>query len=168
MSKKVKDKWKQYLLDEEKDYSVEQLIEKFKYAVSYLKSHHIRIVHEMFTDPGIVDKKYHLSDKDKEVYAKSFEKEGYAPQDCNTIIKVMDAVYHVLDISKEEARQFTLYIAENHLTLTDAIERKYHLSLSEYDDYMEVVLMPYVNYCGRKALQLGKELVEILAVVFAE
>ncbi len=56
MSKKVKDKWKQYLLDEEKDYSVEQLIEKFKYAVSYLKSHHIRIVHEMFTDPGIVDK----------------------------------------------------------------------------------------------------------------
>lgn len=109
-----------------------------------------------------------MSDKDKEVYAKSFEKEGYAPQDCKTIIKVMDAVYHVLDISKEEARQFTLYIAENHLTLTDAIERKYHLSLSGYDDYMEVVLMPYVNYCGRKALQLGKELVEILAVVFAE
>ena len=80
----------------------------------------------------------------------------------------MDAVYHVLDISKEEARQFTLYIAENHLTLTDAIERKYHLSLSEYDDYMEVVLMPYANYCGRKSLQLGKELVDILAVVFAE
>lgn len=168
MSKKVKDEWKQYLLDEKEDYSVEQIIEKFKYAVSYLKSHHIRIVPEMFTDSGIVDKKYHLSDKDKKVYAKSFEKEGYAPQDCKTIIKVMDAVYHVLDISKEEARQFTLYIAENHLTLTDAIERKYHLSLSEYDDYMEVVLMPYVNYCGRKALQLGKELVDILAVMFAE
>lgn len=170
MSKKVKDEWKQYLLDEEKDYSVEQLIEKFKYAVSYLKSHHLRIVPEMFTDsdPDIVDEKYHLSDKDKEVYAKSFEKEGYAPQDCKTIIKVMDVVYHTLDISKEEARQFTLYIAENHLTLTDAIERKYHLSLSEYDDYMEVVLMPYANYCGRKSLQLGKELVDILAVVFAE
>ena len=71
MSKKVKDEWKQYLLDEEKDYSVEQLIEKFKYAVSYLKSHHLRIVPEMFTDsdPDIVDEKYHLSDKDKEVYA---------------------------------------------------------------------------------------------------
>ena len=50
----------------------------------------------------------------------------------------------------------------------NAIERKYHLSLSEYDDYMEVVLMPYANYCGRKSLQLGKELVDILAVVFAE
>lgn len=40
MSKKVKDEWKQYLLDEKEDYSVEQIIEKFKYAVSYLKSHH--------------------------------------------------------------------------------------------------------------------------------
>lgn len=168
MSKKVKDEWKQYLLDEKEEYSVEQIIEKFKYAVSYLKSHHMRIVPEMFTDPGILDKKYHLSDKDKEVYAKSFEKEGYAPQDCKTIIKVMDAVYYVLDISKEEAKQFTLYIAENHLTLTDAIEKKYRLSLSEYNDYIEEVLMPYANYCGRKSLQLGKELVDILAVVFAE
>ena len=43
MSKKVKDEWKQYLLDEKEDYSVEQIIEKFKYAVSYLKSHHIVI-----------------------------------------------------------------------------------------------------------------------------
>lgn len=168
MSKKVKDEWKQYLLDEKEEYSVEQIIEKFKYAVSYLKSHHMRIVPEMFTDPGILDKKYHLSDKDKEVYAKSFEKEGYVPQDCKTIIKVMDAVYYVLDISKEEAKQFTLYIAENHLTLTDAIEKKYRLSLSEYNDYIEEVLMPYANYCGRKSLQLGKELVDILAVVFAE
>lgn len=168
MSKKVKDEWKQYLLDEKEECSVEQIIEKFKYAVSYLKSHHMRIVPEMFTDPGILDKKYHLSDKDKEVYAKSFEKEGYAPQDCKTIIKVMDAVYYVLDISKEEAKQFTLYIAENHLTLTDAIEKKYRLSLSEYNDYIEEVLMPYANYCGRKSLQLGKELVDILAVVFAE
>lgn len=33
MSKKVKDEWKQYLLDEKEDYSVEQIIEKFKYAV---------------------------------------------------------------------------------------------------------------------------------------
>ena len=170
MSKKVKDEWKQYLLDEEKDYSVEQLIEKFKYAVSYLKSHHLRIVPEMFTDsdPDIVDEKYHLSDKDKEVYAKSFEKEGYAPQDCKTIIKVMDAVYHVLDISKEEARQFTLYIAENHLTLTDVIERKYGLSLKECNEYKESILLPYADYYAKKVIQEGWTLMITLAEIFSD
>lgn len=166
MSKKVKDEWKQYLLDEKEDNSAEQVIEKFKYAVSYLKLHHMRIVPEMFTDSDIIDEKYCLSDKDKELYANLFEKEGYTSQDCKTIVKVMDAAYHALDISKEEARKFTLYIAENHMTLTDAIERKYNFSLSKYDDYIEVVLMPYVSYCARKAIQEGLTLIEILSKAF--
>lgn len=165
MSKKVKDEWKQYLLDEEKDYSVEQITERFKYAVSYLRLHHIRIVPEMFTDPDIVDEKYRLSNEDKELYVKSFEIDDYTSQDCKKLIKVMDAVYHTLDISKEEAKQFTLYIAENHLTVTDAIERKYGFSLSEYDDYVEVVLMPYVSYCAKKAVQEGMALIEILSKI---
>lgn len=165
MSKKVKDEWKQYLLEEKKDYSIEQIIEKFKHAISYLKLHHMRIVLERFTDPDLVDEKYRLSNEDKEIYVKSFEIDDYTSQDCKKLIKVMDAVYHTLDISKEEARQFTLYIAENHLTVTDAIERKYGFSLSEYDDYVEVVLMPYVSYCAKKGVQEGVTLIEILSKV---
>ncbi|MBU5479351.1 hypothetical protein KQI69_09050 [Eubacterium sp. MSJ-13] len=112
MGKHVKEEWQQYLLDEKKEYTEEQLIEKFKCAVNYLKEKHMRMDQEMFTNPDNVDKKYNLSEKDKQDYGKAFQKEGYALQDCKKIMCVMDAVYHVLDISKEDARQFTLYIAE--------------------------------------------------------
>ena len=44
MGKHVKEEWKQYLLDEKKEYTKEQLIEKFKCAVNYLKEKHMRLV----------------------------------------------------------------------------------------------------------------------------
>lgn len=79
----------------------------------------------------------------------------------------MDALYHLLDISKDEAVQLTLYIAENHLTLTEAIEIKYGFSLDECNDFLEIVLAPYVTYCGKKALQGIRELEAMFSAEFS-
>lgn len=166
MSKNVKEEWKQYSLEEGKEYTIEQLVEKFKYAVSYLKAKHVRIDYEMCAFPNRVNEKYHLSERDKQDYEKAFQNEGYAPQDCKKIVCVMDAVYHILDISKEEAGQFTLYVAEKHLTLTDALKKKYGLSVSECEEYMNTILMPYVDCCREKVFQSGKELMDVLLMVF--
>ena len=137
MNKKVKEEWKQYLLDENQEYTMDQLSEKFRMAVNYLQSKHIRLNEQMLMNLKVVESQLHLSEQDREQYAAQFQKEGYLPQDSMKMVEVMDALYHLLDISKDEAVQLTLYIAENHYTLTEAIEIKYPISLHECNDFLE-------------------------------
>ena len=167
MKENVKNEWKEYLL-EEKEYTFEQFIEKYKHAIGYLKKKHMRISDDFFVNQESNNQKYHLSDRDKMFYEKEYEGEGYSPLDCKKIINVMDVLYQLLDISKEEARKFTSYIAENHLTLTDAIERKYGLSLKECNEYKESILLPYADYYAKKVIQEGWMLITTLAEIFSD
>ena len=167
MNKKVKEEWKQYLLDENQEYTMDQLSEKFRMAVNYLQSKHIRLNEQMLMNLKVVESQLHLSEQDREQYAAQFQKEGYLPQDSMKMVEVMDALYHLLDISKDEAVQLTLYIAENHLTLAEAIEIKYGFSLDECNDFLEIVLAPYVTYCGKKALQGIRELEAMFSAEFS-
>ena len=164
----MKEEWKEFLLDDSKEYTLEQFIEKFKQAVDYLHSKHMRIGSQMLTERRAYDLQFHLDEIEKEYYTRIFEKEGYALKDCKKIVEVMDALYHMLDISKEEASCFALYIADNHLTLSAAIEEKYGLSIAEYEEYLEKILEPYVDYCVKKIFRYGKELFDILLEVFEE
>ena len=38
----MREEWKKYLLDENKEYTDEEIMEKFKNAVSYLQAKHMR------------------------------------------------------------------------------------------------------------------------------
>ena len=162
----MKEEWKEFLLDDSKEYTLEQFIEKFKQAVDYLHSKHMRIGSQMLTERRAYDLQFHLDEIEKEYYTRIFEKEGYALMDCKKIVEVMDALYHMLDISKEEASCFTLYIADNHLTLSAAIEEKYGISIAECEEYIEKILEPYADYYARKTPQYGKEILDIFAEVF--
>lgn len=168
MSKKeIKTEWKQYMVDENKEYSFLEFFEKFKEAVGFLKEKGIRVTKEILSSDNY-EKEYRLTDDEKLYYTKRFMNRGYSESDSETIIKVMDALYHMLDITKEQTEKFTEYIAENQMTLSDAISEKYGLSLDEINEYMEVVLESYLKYCIKKSLQYGKELIDILAEVFPE
>lgn len=167
MVKEIKKEWKEYLLDENKECTTDELIECFKKALNYLFLKHIRINSDMLVNPQRASEQYHLSEPDQENYIMLFQNEGYAAQDSKKMVEVMDALYHMLDISKQEAYEFTLYIAENHMTLTEAIEKRYGISMDDVNEYMDIVLTPYAEYAMKVAEKLGKELLSILSEVFA-
>ena len=54
------------------------------------------------------------------------------------------------------------------MTLSAAIEEKYGISIAEYEEYLEKILEPYVDYCVKKIFRYGKELFDILLEVFEE
>lgn len=147
----MREEWKKYLLDENKEYTDEEIMEKFKNAVSYLQAKHMRYDLKMLSEPGNKDEWYHLSDSDKANYLQVFLKERYTLESCEKLISTMDAAYHLLNISKEEASRFVLYCAERHLTMTDGIERKYGVSMEEVIEYIDDVLVQYRSYCFSKA-----------------
>ena len=105
----MREEWKKYLLDENKEYTDEEIMEKFKNAVSYLQAKHMRYDLKMLSKPGNKDEWYHLSDSDKANYLQVFLKERYTLESCEKLISTMDAAYHLLNISKEEASRFVLY-----------------------------------------------------------
>lgn len=167
MAKEIKKEWQKYLLNENKEYTTEELIEDFKKAVDYLFSKHVRLSSDMLVNPQRASEQYHLSEQDQAVYLGKFHHVGYAVNDSEKMVEVMDVLYHVLNISKDEAGEFTLYITENHMTLTDAIEKRYGVSMDDVSQYIEMVLTPYADYAMKMAIKTGKELLSILSEVFS-
>lgn len=167
MAKEIKKEWQKYLLNENKEYTTEELIEDFKEAVDYLFSKHVRLSSDMLVNPQRASEQYHLSEQDQAVYLGKFHHAGYAVNDSEKMVEVMDVLYHVLNISKDEAGEFTLYITENHMTLTDAIEKRYGVSMDDVSQYIEMVLTPYADYAKKMAIKTGKELLSILSEVFS-
>ncbi len=161
----IRNEWKQYMVDESKEYSFSEFFEKFKEAVRFLKEKGIRVTKEILSSDDY-EKEYRLTDDERLYYTKRFMNRGYAENDSKTIVKVMDVLYHLLDISKEEAEKFTEYIAEKHMTLSDAISEKYGISIDDINEYMNVILESYLEYGTKKTIQYGKEVLDILSEVF--
>ena len=161
MAKEIKKEWQKYLLNENKEYTTEELIEDFKEAVDYLFSKHVRLSSDMLVNPQRASEQYHLSEQDQAVYLGKFHQAGYAVNDSEKMVDVMDVLYHVLNISKD------LYITENHMTLTDAIEKRYGVSMDDVSQYIEMILTPYADYAMKMAIKTGKELLNILSEVFS-
>ena len=113
----VRTEWKQYLFDEGKDYTLNEAIQKVTDAVMFLKSKNMRINENLFVDTAKFDAEFRLSESKKDEYIQIFMNEGYAKEDCKTIVKVMDAIYHTFDITENRAFEVTKYAANNRLNL---------------------------------------------------
>lgn len=169
IKEEIRNEWKRYLLDENRDYSLSEFLEKFREAVGFLKEKGIRVTKELIIlSSDDYEKEYRLMDNEKLYYTKRFMNRGYKEDDSKTIVKVMDVLYHVLDISKEEAEKFTEYVAENHMTLTDAINEKYGISIEDVAKYTDTILKSYLDYSTKKVIQYGKEVIDILTEVLLE
>lgn len=163
----IRNEWKQYMVDDNKDYSLPEFVEKFSEAVGFLKEKGIRIKKELLESKDF-ENEYRLTDDEKLYYTKRFMNSGYRENDAKTIVKVMDTIYHMLDISKEEAEKFTEYAADNHMTLTDALSKKYGISLEDTIEYTNIILESYLEYGAKKTIQYGKEVIDILSEAFPE
>ncbi len=163
----IRSEWKRYLLDENKDYSLSEFLGKFKEAVGFLKRKGIRVTKELLSSDNY-EKEYRLTDDEKLYYTERFMNRGYNENDSKTIVEVMDVLYHLLNISKKEVEKFTEYIAEKHMTLTDAISEKYGFSIEDVNKYTNIILESYLEYGAKKTIQYGKEVIDILSEAFFE
>ena len=161
----IRNVWKQYLLDENRDYSLSEFTEKFREAVGFLKENGIRVTKEVLNSDDY-EKEYRLTDDEKLYYAKRFMNRGYNENDSKVIVKTMDALYHILNVSKEEAEKFTEYAADNRMTLTVAIRKKYGIPIEDVIKYTNTILESYLEYGTKKTIQYGKEVIEILSEAF--
>lgn len=169
IKEEIRNEWKRYSVDENRDYSLLEFLEKFREAVGFLKEKGIRVTKELIIlSSDDYEKEYRLMDNEKQYYTRRFINRGYKEDDSKTIVKVMDILYHMLDISKEEAENFTEYIAENHMTLTDAISEKYGISIEDVTKYTDTILKSYLDYSTKKVIQYGKEVIDILTEVLLE
>lgn len=167
MSKKVRKEWEQYLFEVGKDYTLEEAKGKVINATMFLKNKGIRISENLFLHPKQYGLDCRLSEAEKATYARKFNEEGYAPDDCETIVKVMDAIYHAFDITKDKAYEVSLYTADNHLTLTQAIFDKFNVDFSEIGEFIDTVLPEILKYFVGRTKKYGKELDAIIDEVLS-
>lgn len=167
MSKKVRKEWEQYLFEAGKDYTLEEAKGKAINATMFLKNKGMRISENLFLNHEQYGLDYRLSETEKVAYARKFNEEGYAPDDCETIVKVMDAIYHAFDITKDKAYEVSLYAANNHLTLTQAIFDKFNVDFNEVEEFIDTVLPEILKYFVGRTRKYGKELAAIIDEVIS-
>lgn len=162
MNKTAREEWKHYLFEEGKDYTLDEAIEKFVEALGFLKSNSMRISVDMLLESENYDLEFRLSDEEKAEYIQKFNKVGYALADCETIVKVMDCMYHTFEISKEDAFEMAKYAAENQLTITQTVNEKLKADLKAVGEFTDTVLAELLNYFKNRTAQYGNELIETI------
>ena len=162
MSKAIRKEWEQFLFDERRYYALNEAIEKVKNAVMFLKKKSIRITESFFLDTEQYDLDFRLSESEKELYIREFVKEGYAINDCATIVNVMDVIYHTFAVTKEIAFDMARYSANNHLTLTRTIYDKLNVDFDEIVEFVNIVFPEILKYFIKKTRKKGRELSEII------
>lgn len=162
MSKTVREEWKHYLFEEGKDYTLEEAIEKFMVALGFLKENSMRVSADMILGSENYDLEFRLSSDEKVDYIQAFNKDGYALKDCETIVSVMDSMYHTFEISKKDAFEMAKYAAENQLTITQTVNEKLKADFKVVGEFIDTVLVELLNYFKYRTMQYGKDLIGII------
>ena len=166
MSNVSREKWKQFLFEEGKEYTLEEAIEHFVRTVMVLKDRGVRVTEQAFLDMQQFDKAFRLVEEERERYIKKFCVEGYASEDSAKIVTVMDVMYHTFDISVDKAYELAKYAANNRLTLTQTVKDKLNVDFEEIREFINTVLPENLEYFRNRTLEYGKELNEMIDEVF--
>lgn len=116
----------------------------------------------MFLDIKRADEEFHLSKMEKAGYIQNFNNMGFAVPDCETIVKVIDVIYHWFDVSKEKAYEMAEYAANNQLTLTQTISDKLNVDFDEVIEFSDTVLEEMFIYLKVKTGEYRKEFSEMV------
>ena len=133
----MKNEWMN-LMCEDKEYSVEEAIEKYKAIISFLKDKKISTVLDGNGIERIVgNDEFHLSESDKKMLLKKYQGESYTDDSCQKIIQSIDVVYHYYDVSKEYAESIVAYARNHKMTLSKALQDSIDtLGLVEYTEFV--------------------------------
>lgn len=158
----VRETWKQYLFEDGKDYTFDETIEKILNAIKFLQKKCVRVTANMLLDDNKADSEFHLSDIEKAGYIQAFSNMGYAISDCETIVKVIDVIYHWFDVTKIKAYEMAEYAANNRLTVTQTIKDKLNVDFDEIVEFVDTVLEEMLVYTKAKSVECGKEFAEMI------
>lgn len=142
----ISPEWQQYLIDKDKEYTIEEMIEKVREAIRFLKSKHIRITDEFFTDMKKFSEKYILTDIQKNELTREYEQMGYACNDSVRIVDTLQVLYKTFDLTLEETTALTTYIVENHLTVSEVTKERFGFSLEDWGVFCDEILIDMATY----------------------
>lgn len=162
MNNAIREEWKQFLFEEGKEYTLEEAIEHFVRAVTFLKGKGVRVTEQLLLDATQFDREFRLTDEEKETYIKLFCAEGYASEDSAKIVMVMDVIYHTFDVSMDMAYEITKYAANNRLTITQTVKDKLNVNFDEIGEFIDTVLPEILKYFLDRTIKYGKELKEMI------
>ena len=80
---------------------------------------------------------------------------------------LLHAIYHAFDITKDKAYEVSLYAADNHLILTQAIFDKFNVDFNEVEEFIDTVLPEILKYFVGRTKKYGKELAVIIDEVLS-
>ena len=156
----MKNEWMN-LMCKDKEYSVEEAVEKYKEIISFLKDKKIRTVLDGNGIERIVENdEFHLAESDKKTILKKYQGEGYTDDSCQKIIQSIDVVYHYYDVSKEYAESIVAYAANHKMTLSKALQDSMDtLGLVEYTEFINTVLPSLQKMYDAVILRYGSKFV---------
>lgn len=114
--------WKKFV-DTEKDYSMEEAVEKYNEMVEFMRSKRARLVSTPQCERQPLENEYHLTEKEKQKYMVKYAMQRYTKESCEKIVMIIDTIYHWYDVSSEEAEKVFVYAEEKHVTPSEAIEK---------------------------------------------
>lgn len=164
MGNKVRKEWEQYVFEDGKECTLEEAVKKAVNAFSFLKDKSARIDINMVLNPEKFEKDFHLSEMEQAKYIQKFNHLGYATHDCATIVKVMDAIYYMFDITKEKAFEMAEYAARNRLTITQTVKDKLSVDFNELVEFEDIVLSGIYDHFAENKVKYDME--EIIRRIF--
>lgn len=165
MKNTIKDEWNKYLFQIEKEYSIEEMVDVIWSMFCYLKTNRMRFDITMLTDPKRFANMYLLSNEEIQTYLRYFKDKQFDDESAMKIVNCMGIVYHMLDISLDEARHFADYTSQNRITLTKGIKDKFDVDLNEINLFLEEVMEKNVVFCFEQAIKCGKEIFKDIEVM---
>lgn len=168
MKSNFKKEWNAYLFQEGVEYSKSEVIEKIIMMYKFFKSKKMRVDVTLWTNPKKFEQMYRLTDEEVQKYTEFFKRKLFDSESCNKIVHCMGVVYHMLDISLDEALDFADYTSQNRLTLTKGMKDKFDVDLDEISLYFENVMVKNAKFCVNQVLKYGKELCDDLEKIINE
>ena len=170
--------WKNFV-DTEKDYSMEEAVEKYNEMVEFMRSKRARLVSTPQCERQPLENEYHLTEKEKQKYMVKYAMQRYTKESCEKIVMIIDTIYHWYDVSSEEAEKVFVYAEEKHVTPSEAIEKTIGgIGLEELTEFATEVYPKikqiYDNTLLRTTVNVTKgamavySMVNVLANVFAK
>lgn len=165
----MRKEWENFV-DTEKDYSMEEAVEKYNEMVEFMRSKKARLVSTPQCERQPLENEYHLTEEEKQKYMFKYAMQRYTKESCEKIVMIIDTIYHWYDVSSEEAEKVFMYAEEKHVTSSEAIEKTIGgMGLEELAEFTTEVYPKikqiYDNTLLRTIVNASKEAMNIYSMV---
>jgi hypothetical protein len=167
-NKRFRGEWSEYLFQDGVEYSMEEVFEKIKKMLGFMENRKMRVDATMWINPNQFSYMYLLSKEEIKTYTEYFKMKQFDNASASKIVECMNAVYHMLYISVEEALDFADYTSQNRMTLTKGMMDKFGVDFNEIKLFLDEVMVKNAEFCISQVIKYGKAFCEDLQALVKE